>query len=121
MIIRVDDLHPLILKFALNSLYSFEEEVVVSKFSMKDVQINLEGGWEREEGQSEQVEQNGRKKIFGRLVFLLGEYSHFCKLPSEYRKILDFFENERNIKEYRGSIGEIKGCLFKVASFLLGH
>lgn len=111
MIIRVDDLHPLVLKFALNSLYSFEEEVLLSKFSMKELQINLEGGWERE---GRQPEQDGRKRIFGRLVFLLGEFSHFCKLPSEYKKILDFFENERIIREFRGSISEIKGCLFKV-------
>lgn len=110
----MDDLHPLVLKFALNCLYSFEEEALLSKFSMKEVQISLEGGGCRYEGGSEKEEEEGRKRIFGRLVFLLGEFSNFCKLPSEFKKILDFFENEKVVREFRGSIGEIKGCLFKV-------
>jgi hypothetical protein len=76
---------------------------------MREVQISVRAG---REGRT--IGEGGRQIVFGRLVFLLGEYSQYCKLPSEYLKILDFFDTERVFRDFNGCIGEIKSCLFKV-------
>lgn len=108
LILRVEDLKSCIQKFCINTLMGFDE-IAVEQQSFSEIQVNIQGRTQKKQ------EISAKEIIFQTLVFLAGEYTEECRIPSEIFSLLEFFNNEKLLFLYSNSFHLIKVSVFKLS------
>ena len=108
LILRVDDLKACIHKFCVNTLMGFDE-IAAEHQPFSEIRVNIQGFTEKK------TEISAKEVVFQSLVFLAGEYTGQCRVPSEFFTIFEFFNNENLLVLYPHSFHYLKVATFKLA------